>query len=128
MLSGHLSVNNLIIQPGQDSTYNYNYASGRESVRAPSFSEPQVLVTIRGMDEADTVSSSVYVPKATSPGLITNYPDTLSLTRASSYNGLPDTDNTWGNVMIQLYYYSALSRKADSTMPEKISNREYHGS
>ena len=34
---------------------------------------------------------------------------------------LPDADNTWGNVLIQLFYYSALSRKSDSTMPDKIS-------
>ena len=36
----------------------------------------KVLVTIRGQDDSDTVSSSIYVPKQLT-GVITNYPDTL---------------------------------------------------
>ncbi|HEY4936570.1 MAG TPA: hypothetical protein VII44_08315 [Puia sp.] len=116
-----LSVNNLVIQPGQDSTYNYNYnfTSGEVNKGSQLFGT-QVLVTIRGMDEADTVSSSIYVPKQLTE-MISEYPDNLSLNKGLQLQWTPDNQNSWGNVMIQLYYYSSLSKKADSTMPDKIS-------
>jgi hypothetical protein len=114
-----LYVNNLVIYPGQDSIYNYNYASGGISKGLPLFGS-QVLVTIRGMDEADTVSSSIYLPKQLS-GQITNYSDTLSRTRGIQLNWATDDANTWGNVMIQLYYFNSLSQKGDSTLPDKIT-------
>jgi|SRR5450432_638640 hypothetical protein len=114
-----LYVNNLVIYPGQDSTYNYNYASGEINKNLPLFGT-QVLITIRGMDEADTVSSSIYLPKQLT-GLITNYPDTLSRNHGILLNWATDDENTWGNVMIQLYYFNTLSKKGDSTLPDKIS-------
>jgi hypothetical protein len=114
-----LSVNDQIIQPGQDSLYNYNYSSD-EIIKSSQLFGTRILVAIHGMDEADTVSSSVYLPKQLSPSLV-NYPDTISISNGLSLKWLPDSDNTWGNVLIQLFYYSALSRKADSSMPDKIS-------
>ena len=114
-----LSVNDQIIQPGQDSMYNYNYASDQISKSSQLFGT-QILVAIHGMDEADTVSSSVYLPKQLSPSL-ENYPDTVSASLGLPLQWLPDADNAWGNVLVQLFYYSALSRKSDSTMPDKIS-------
>jgi hypothetical protein len=114
-----LSVNDQIIQPGQDSLYNYNYGSDQTSKSSQLFGT-KILVTINGTDAADTVSSSVYLPKQLSPTL-DNYPDTVSMSRGLALKWSPDPDNTWGNVLIQLFYYSALSRKADSTMPDKIS-------
>jgi hypothetical protein len=114
-----LSVNDLVIQPGQDSTYNYNYGQG-ETSKGDQLFGTKVLVTIRGMDEADTVSSSIYLPKQLSPTL-KDYPDTISKSDGLQLQWSPDVDNTWGNVVVQLFYYDALSRKADSTMPEKIS-------
>ena len=114
-----LTVNNLVIEPGQDSTYNYNYTSVEINKGFQLFGT-QVLVTIHGMDEADTVSSSIYLPKQLT-GVIMNYPDTLSLSQGLQLHWTPDNENTWGNVMIQLFYYNALSRKGDSTLPEKIS-------
>jgi hypothetical protein len=114
-----LSVNDLLIQPGQDYTYNYNYGSG-EITKGSQFFGNQVLVTIRGMYDADTVTSSIYVPKQLT-GLISNYPDTLSANQGLQLQWATDEANTWGNVMVQLFYYSSLSRKSDSTLPEKIS-------
>ena len=114
-----LSVNDQIIQPGQDSLYNYIYSSA-EITKSSQLFGTKILVAIHGIDEADTVSSSVYLPKQLSTSL-ENYPDTVSLNHGLPLQWLPDPDNTWGNVVIQLFYYSALSRKADSTMPENIS-------
>lgn len=116
-----LSVNNFLIEPSQNSTYNYNYIFGSgELNKTPPVFGTQVLITIRGVNEADTVSSFVYVPKRLS-GVISNYSDTLSLSKGLSLKWSPDSENTWGNVMIQILYYNALSRKSDSTLPEKIS-------
>jgi len=114
-----LSVNDLLIQPGQDSTYNYSYGPDETNKGGQLFGT-KVLVTIRGMDETDTVSSSIYLPKQLSSTL-ENYPDTVSLSHGLQLNWSPDQDNTWGNVVVQLFYYSTMSRKADSTMPEKIA-------
>jgi hypothetical protein len=113
-----LSVNNQVIQPGQDSTYNYNFPSGQMNKGSQLFGS-QVLVTIRGTDDADTVSSSIYVPKQLTEALA-YYPDTLSLNKGLQLQWTPDIANTWGNVTIQLYYYSALSRKFDSSLPNDI--------
>ena len=114
-----LSVNNLVIQPGQDLTYSYNYPTYGNNKNLPFFGT-QVLVTIRGMEEADTVSSSIYVPKQLT-GLIANYPDTLSISQGLQLQWTPDDANTWGHVMIQLFYFSSLSQKADSTLPVNIN-------
>ncbi len=114
-----LSVNNLIIQPGQDQTYNYNYALNDVNKNLPLFGT-QVLVTIRGMEDADTVTSSIYVPKQLS-GTIPNYPNTLSISSGLQLQWATDDANTWGHVMIQLFYYSSLSLKGDSSLPGKIS-------
>jgi len=114
-----LSVNNLLIEPGQDATYNYNYADGEPNKGFQLFGS-KVLVTIYGSGEADTVSNSIYVPKRLTT-IIENYPDTLSLNKGLQLQWMPDADNTWGNVMVQLFYYSNLSRESDSTLPEKIS-------
>jgi hypothetical protein len=116
-----LSVNNQVILPGQDSTYNYNYnfTSGEINKGSQLFGT-QVFVTIRGMDEADTVTSSVYVPKQLT-GTITEYPNNLSLSKGLKLQWATDEENTWGNVLIQLFYFSSLSRKSDSTLPINIS-------
>jgi hypothetical protein len=114
-----LTVNNLVIEPGQDSTYNYNYDFGEINKGSQLFGT-QVLVTIRGMGDADTVTSSIYLPKQLT-GEIMNYPDTLSLSHGLQLSWTPDSENTWGHVLIQLFYYNALSRKGDSSLPEKIS-------
>jgi hypothetical protein len=114
-----LSVNNLLIQPGQDSTYSYNYGSAEINKGFQVFGT-HVLITIHGINEADTVSSSIYVPKQLT-GIITSFPDTLSVSKGLQLQWTPDNENSWGHVMIQLYYFSTLSRKSDSTLPEKIS-------
>ena len=114
-----LSVNDQIIQPGQDSMYNYNYGSDEISKGVQLFGT-KILVTIHGIDEADTVSSSIYLPKQLSPTL-GEYPDTISMSRGLQLQWSPDEENTWGNVVVQLFYYHSLSIKSDSTMPEKIS-------
>ena len=115
---GALSVNNLIIQPGQDYTYNYNFTSDGINKSNRLFGS-HVLVTIRGIDDADTVSSSIYVPKQLR-GNDSDYPDTVSLSRGLELQWTPDDENTWGNVLIQLFYYSTLSKKADLKMPDNI--------
>jgi hypothetical protein len=114
-----LSVNDQLIEPGQDFTYNYNYGSG-EITKGSLLFGTHALITIRGMNDADTVTSSIYVPKQLT-GLISNYPDNLSISQGLPLQWTTDEENTWGNVMIQLFYYSTLSRKSDSTLPEKIS-------
>jgi len=114
-----LSVNNLLIQPGQNSTYNYNYGNSETNKGSQLFGT-KVLVAIHGIDEADTVSSFIYLPKQLS-SIITGYPEILSVSHGLQLKWSPDDANSWGNVLIQLYYYNTLSRKADSTLPEKIS-------
>jgi|SRR5450432_3019395 len=114
-----LTVNNILIQPGLDSTYSYEYASAAIAKSTPLFGS-QVQITIRGTDEGDTVSNSIYVPKQLeSP--ITVYPDVISLSEGLQLNWTPDDENVWGNVIIQVFYYSQLSLKSDSTLPEKIA-------
>jgi hypothetical protein len=113
-----LSVNDQVILPGNDATYNYNFPSGQTGKGVQVFGS-QVLVTIRGTEDADTVSSSLYVPKELSQ-TISNYPDTLSINKGLQLHWEPDNANTWGNVVIQLYYYSTLSRKFDSSLPTDI--------
>jgi hypothetical protein len=113
-----LTVNNLVIEPGQGSTYSYTYGSGENNKGFQVFGS-EVLVTIRGTEDADTVSSFLYVPKQLT-GIISNYPDTLSVARGLQLHWSPDQQNTWGNVMIQLFYYNALSRKNDPALPENI--------
>jgi hypothetical protein len=114
-----LSVNNQLIQPGQDQTYNYNYALGDVNKSLPLFGT-QVLVTIRGTEDADTVTSSIYVPKQLT-GIISDYPDTFSISHGVQLQWAPDDANTWGHVLIQLFYYGSLSRKGDSTLPGKMA-------
>lgn len=116
-----LLVNNQVIQPDQDSTYsyNYNFTSGEINKGSELFGT-KVLVTIRGMDDADTVTSSVYVPKQLS-GTIAAFPSSLSLNKGIQLQWTPDDQNTWGNVLIQLYYFSSISQKADSTLPSYIT-------
>ncbi len=112
-----LSVNNQQIQPGVDYTYNYNYSPG-SSKDLPLFGT-NVIVTIRGSGDDDTVSKSVYLPKQLM-ALISDYPDTIHLARGVQLSWSPDQANTWGNVLIQLFYYADLSAKADSTLPARI--------
>ena len=113
-----LSVNNQIIQPGQDSTYSYNFSAGQIDKGFQVFGS-QVLVTIRGTEDADTVSSSLYVPKQLTQA-ISNYPDTVSMSKGLQLQWMPDVANTWGNVTIQLYYYNTMSKKFDSSLPDNI--------
>ena len=53
--------------------------------------------------------------------LTSNYPDTVHLNQGLLLNWSPDQENTWGNVLIQLFYYSDLSRKADPALPANIN-------
>ncbi len=114
-----LSVNNLLIAPSRDSTYSYDYGVSEISKGYPFFGS-RVLITIHGTDEADTVSSTVYVPKQLTAA-ITKYPDSISVISGLQLNWSPDSENTWGHVIIQMFYYSALSQKGDSALPNKIS-------
>jgi hypothetical protein len=113
-----LTVNNQEIEPGVDYTYNYNYGPGTPKVA--SLFGTNVMVTIRGTGDNDTISRSVYLPKQLLR-LISDYPDTVHRSRGMQLNWSPDEENTWGNVVIQLFYYDELSKKADSTLPAKIN-------
>jgi hypothetical protein len=114
-----LTVNNLLIQPGSDLTYNYNFGSGDAGKNLPLFGT-HALITIRGQDDSDTVTSSVYVPKQLT-GSFTGYPSTVSVNQGLQLNWTTDDANSWGNVVIQLFYYSSLSQRADSTLPSNIA-------
>jgi hypothetical protein len=114
-----LSVNDQLIQPGQDSTYSYDYGS-HDITQGSMLFGTSVQVTIHGISDYDTVSSSVYMPKQLT-GVITNYPAELSLNKGLQLNWATDNENAWGNVIIQVFYYNMLSRKSDSTLPEKIA-------
>ncbi len=114
-----LAVNNQVIPPGQDSTYNYNFTSGQINKGFEVFGS-QVLVTIRGTEDADTVSSSVYVPKQLTQ-TVTIYPDTFSVSKGLQLQWAPDKANTWGNVTIQIFYYSTMSRKLNPSLPADIA-------
>ena len=114
-----LSVNNRLIQPNRDSTYNFDYGTSELGKDSQVFGS-QVLISIHGTDDGDTVTNSVYVPKQLT-ALVTKYPDVLSLSKGMKLSWAPDSDNSWGNVMIQVFYYSSLSRQSDSTLPEKIN-------
>jgi hypothetical protein len=113
-----LTVNDQEIQPGVNYTYNYNY-SPTSPKEAPLFGS-NVVVTIRGISADDTLSRSVYLPKQLLR-LISDYPDTVHLDRGLPLSWSPDEENTWGNVVVQLVYYADLSKKADSTLPDKIN-------
>ena len=112
-----LRVNNKEITPGSDYLYNYNYSGGSEGDE-PAFGS-DVKVNIRGTDEQDTVSTQVYLPKPLRPAA-TGFPTVIHKPDGYTLNWNPDLANTWGNVMIQLYYFAALSQKADSTLPARI--------
>jgi hypothetical protein len=79
-----------------------------------------VVVTIRGTEADDSISKTVYLPKQLME-LISTYPDTIQRSKGILLNWSPDEENTWGNVLIQLFYYKDLSKKADSTLPDKIN-------
>ncbi len=114
-----LSINNLVIEPGQDSTYIYNYSPGDTTPGSTLFGT-RVLINIHGSDEADTVSSSIYLPKRLTDRQ-TSYPDSISNGLGMELRWSPDEQNTWGQVQIQLFYYNALSRKYDQSLPLQIS-------
>jgi hypothetical protein len=118
-----LSVNDQLIQPGQDSTYSYDYGS-HDMTKGSMLFGTNVLVTIHGTADNDSVTSSVYIPKQLSD-VVTKYPDVLSMAKGLQLNWSTDNQNAWGNVIIQIFYYSALSRKSDSTLPEKISTANF---
>jgi hypothetical protein len=75
---------------------------------------------VRGTEANDSISNTVYLPKQLLQ-LISAYPDTIHRTKGISLNWAPDEENTWGNVLIQLFYYKELSKKADSTLPDNIN-------
>jgi hypothetical protein len=113
-----LSVNNQEIRPGVDYTYKYDYSSGIPKA-TPLFGT-NVVVTIRGTEADDSISKTVYLPKQLMQ-LISTYPDTIHRSKGILLNWRPDEENAWGNVLIQLFYYKDLSKKADSTLPDKIN-------
>lgn len=113
-----LEVNNQEIQPGIGYLYSYDFGPG--AVKDASLFGTDVEVMIRGTDPDDTISSSVYLPKQLVQ-FISNYPDTIHRATGVQLHWIPDAANVWGNVLVQLFYYQDLSRKADSTLPEKIS-------
>jgi hypothetical protein len=113
-----LTVNNQVIMPGSDSTYNFSYGSD-QSANALQLFGSQVNVTIRGADETDTVSSSIYLPKQLSSS--TTYQDNISRKNGMDLKWAPDPYNAWGNVQVQLFYFAQLSRKSDSSLPQKIN-------
>ena len=81
-----LIVNNLLIQPGQDSTYSYDYGPSMMNKGSLLFGT-RVLINIRGIDEADTVSNSIYVPKQLS-AFVTSLPQIhFQFVRARRSNG-----------------------------------------
>ncbi|HVU85082.1 MAG TPA: hypothetical protein VHC50_09585 [Puia sp.] len=114
---GALSVNNQEIHPGVDYTYRYDYLAG--TPKAPPLFGTNVEVAISGIEPDDSISKTVYLPKQLMQ-LISAYPDTIHRSRGIQLTWSPDEENTWGNVLIQLFYFSDLSRKADSTLPDKI--------
>jgi len=115
---GALSVNNQEIHPGVDYTYKYDYSGGAPKA-APLFGT-NVVVTVQGTEANDSISNTVYLPKQLME-LISVYPDTIHRSKGILLNWAPDKENAWGNVLIQLFYYKDLSKKADSTLPDKIN-------
>jgi hypothetical protein len=116
----NLSVNNTNITPDRDSTYNYDYGTAEDLDAGLALFGTNVNIHISGNMASDTVSKLIYVPKKLS-GFVEDYPDTVSRSAGLALHWLPDQQNLWGNVLIQLYYYNKLSVQADSTLPDQIN-------
>ncbi len=112
-----LRINNREISAGSDYLYNYIYGSA-DPGSEPGFGT-DVKVNIQGTEADDTVSSQVYLPKRLKT-ISAGFPTEIARQGGYALTWLPDHENAWGNVMIQLYYFNDLSRRQDASLPASI--------
>ncbi len=121
---GDLSVNDRNIIPGADSTYNFGYNNTPFFQEGLSLFGTNIKIRIHGKNEADTVSKTVYLPKKIVK-LVSDFPEVLDLSKSLTLHWVPDEQNSWGKVIVQVYYYPNLSQHSDSSLPKDVKPLNY---
>jgi hypothetical protein len=107
-----------------DSTYYFSY-SGSYLNTGLALAGRNAQVKIQGVSSSDTLSSSIYVPKNLVK-LTSDFPDNrLSIYDPLVLKWIPDSNTAWANVVIQVSYYSTLSRWSDPSLPANIKTLTY---
>jgi len=117
---GTLMVNNISISRNVDSTYSFDYGVQASLNDGLALYGMNVPISIRGVSELDTVTKTVYLPKRL-VHTFSDFPDQLDLSQNLTLKWDTDANNRWGKVIIQIYYYEALSHNSDSTLPAHIN-------
>ncbi|HTS45148.1 MAG TPA: hypothetical protein VMH01_12180 [Puia sp.] len=120
----NLSVNKQVIDRSVDSTYSFDYAQSGYLNEGLALFGTNVIITIKGSSDADTASQTVYLPKRIVQA-ITDFPNAVNTTKDLTLKWIPDPNNTWGRVIIQIYYYGNLSQRTDSTLPSQLKTVNY---
>ena len=120
----NLLVNNKPISRNVDSTYSFDYAQEASLNEGLALYGTNVPITIHGVSDEDTVTTTVYLPKKIVQSL-TDFPDSVGVSKSLTLKWVTDPNNRWGNVIIQVYYYEGLSHKSDSTLPAHINTLNF---
>jgi len=121
---GDLIVNNKPISRNVDSTYSFDYTEQASLNDGLALYGTNVPISIRGVSDLDTVTKTVYLPKKLVQ-TFTDFPDAINSSQNLTLKWVPDQNNPWGNVIIQIYYYEVLSHASDSTLPDHINTVEF---
>jgi hypothetical protein len=120
----NLSINDRDILPGVDSTYNFGYNNTPFFQEGLSLFGTNINIRIHGKNQDDTVSKTVYLPKKIVK-LVSDFPEVVDLAKSLTLQWIPDNQNSWGKVIVQIYYYPNLSLARDSSLPKDVKSLNY---
>lgn len=123
--AGNIIINDLLtINSGPDNLYEYKFDQASLPFGKASMGN-YIDLKITGSNAADSLRRKLYIPK---PVFLNNlYKSISTISNNTSYNlsWNPDPQNMFGKVLIQVSYYSGLSRYRNRDNPVSIENLVY---
>jgi len=120
----NLLVNNKPISMNVDSTFQFDYKEQSDLSEGIALYGTNVLITVKGKTDADTVTSTVYLPKKI-VRVVSDFPAVISQSSDLTLSWIADPGNPWGNVIIQMYYYSDLSQDNSPDLPQQVKTLNF---
>lgn len=112
------------VSPSSTNDYNRTYAE-TETPQGLTMLGRDISISLQGSNYIDPEQRTIYVPTALYPGTLYVPYNSISRSQNKQITWNPDPSNMFEKVIVQVYYYSSLSRYNNPSAPARINSLVY---
>lgn len=122
---GKLKIDGQVIQPGADNLYQFIYSDMLYNEGRSLFGK-QIIIEAEGTGQTDSLNAVLTVPLELIPPTVFNFPTSIIEKNSNlRLSWIPDPNNEFHKVQVQVTYYRELSQYNAAGMPNAVESIVY---